>query len=54
LPRFRQSGKDLVTRLRKAEPVLSPADVNRIADLAAARLLPAYVAPTAGVSTLEG
>jgi len=47
------SGKDLVKRLRKADPVLSPADVDRIADLAAARLRPAYVAPTAGVSTVE-
>jgi hypothetical protein len=44
------SGKDLVKRLRKADPVLSPADVDRLADLVAARLRPAFIAPTAGVS----
>jgi hypothetical protein len=32
------SGKDLVKRLRKADQVLSPADIERIADMAAARL----------------
>jgi hypothetical protein len=39
------SGTDLVKRLRKADPVLSPADVERLAGLAAARLRPAFVAP---------
>jgi hypothetical protein len=37
------SGKDLVSRLRKADPVLTPADVERLAALAAARLRPASV-----------
>jgi hypothetical protein len=40
------SGKELVKRLRKADPVLSPADVQRLACLADARLKPAFVAPT--------
>jgi hypothetical protein len=40
------SGKDLVSRLRKADPVLTPADVERLAALADARLRPAYVAPS--------
>ena len=39
------SGKDLISRLRKAVPILSPADIERLAALADARLLPAYVAP---------
>jgi len=39
------SGKDLVTRLRMADRVLSPADVERLAALAGARLRPAFVAP---------
>jgi Nuclease-related domain len=39
------SGKDLVTHLRKADHVLSPADVERLAALAAERLRPAFVAP---------
>ena len=39
------SGKDLVTHLRKADQVLSPADVERLAALAAERLRPAFVAP---------
>lgn len=38
------SGKDLVKRLRTADRVLSPADVERLAALAAARLRPAFVA----------
>jgi hypothetical protein len=37
------SGKDLVTRLRRADPVLSPADVGRLAALVSARLRPALV-----------
>jgi len=53
LPSFRSevagvrivSGRDLVTRLRSADRVLSPADVERLAALAAARLRPAFVAP---------
>lgn len=48
------SGKDLVSRLRKADPVLSPADVERLAALAAARLRPALVAPPSGASGVEG
>jgi len=40
------SGRDLVTRLRSADRVLSRADVERLAALAAARLRPAFVAPT--------
>ena len=39
------SGKDLVTRLRTGDRVLSAADVERLATLAAARLRPALVAP---------
>jgi hypothetical protein len=39
------SGKDLVTRLRQADRLLSPADVERFAALAGARLRPAFVAP---------
>ena len=39
------SGKELVKRLRKADPVLAPADVERLAALASARLRPAFVAP---------
>ncbi len=46
------SGKDLVKRLRRADPVLSPADVERLATVAAARLHPAIAAPAAG--DLEG
>lgn len=38
------SGKDLIARLRKAEPVLTPADVERLAALADARLRPAVSA----------
>lgn len=38
------SGKDLVKRLRKADPVLSPADIERLVALATARLRPAFVA----------
>ena len=53
LPMFRSevagvrivSGQDLVKRLRTGDRVLSPADVERLATLAAARLRPAYVAP---------
>ncbi len=42
------SGQELVNRLRKAAPVLSPADVERLAALASDRLRPAMVAtPTA-------
>jgi hypothetical protein len=37
-------GKDLVSRLRKASPVMSPADVERLAALADARLHRATVA----------
>jgi hypothetical protein len=47
------SGKDLVKRLRKADPVLSPADVERLAALAAARLRPAFVATPSGASAVE-
>lgn len=39
------SGKDLVSRLGKAESVLTPADVERLAAIAEARLRPAFVAP---------
>jgi hypothetical protein len=39
------SGKDLVNRLREADHLLAPADVERLAALAAARLLPAFAAP---------
>ncbi|HEU6439471.1 MAG TPA: nuclease-related domain-containing protein [Terriglobales bacterium] len=39
------SGKDLVKRLREADHLLAPADVERLAALAAARLRPAFVAP---------
>ena len=53
LPMFRSevagvrivSGKDLVKRLREADHLLAPADVERLAALAAARLLPAFAAP---------
>ncbi len=38
------SSKDLVSRLHKADPVLSPADVERLAAVADARLRPAVVA----------
>jgi hypothetical protein len=38
------SGKDLVKRLREADHLLAPADVERLAALAAARLRPAFVA----------
>lgn len=38
------SGKDLISRLSKADPVLPPADVERLAALADARLRPAYLA----------
>lgn len=48
------SGKDLVKRLRKADPSLSPADVDRIARLAAARLRPAVTAPAAAASRTHG
>jgi hypothetical protein len=55
LPMFRSevagvrivSGKDLVKRLRTADRVISPADVERLATLADARLRPAFVAPGA-------
>jgi hypothetical protein len=39
------SGSDLVTHLRKADPALSPADVERLAALVVARLRPAFAAP---------
>ena len=39
------SGKDLVKRLREADHPLAPADVERLAALAAARLRAAFVAP---------
>jgi len=39
------SGKDLVKRLREADHLLAPADVERLAALAAARLRAAFVAP---------
>jgi len=39
------SGKDLVKRLREADHLLAPADVERLAALAAARLRPAFLAP---------
>ena len=53
LPMFRSevagvrivSGKDFVKRLREADYLLAPADVERLAALAAARLRPAFVAP---------
>lgn len=35
------SGKDLVSRMRKADPILSPSDVDRLASVADARLRPA-------------
>lgn len=35
------SGKDLIKRLRNADPLLAPADVERLSDIAAARLRPA-------------
>jgi len=41
------SGKDLVKHLRTADRVISPADVERLATLADARLRPAFVAPGA-------
>lgn len=47
------SGKDLVKRLRNADPVLAPADVERLAGIAAARLRPAVVAPAADASPSE-
>jgi Nuclease-related domain len=40
------SGKDLVKRLRKADVVLSPDDVDRLAGLTAARLKPATPPPS--------
>jgi hypothetical protein len=43
------SGKDLVKRLREADYLLAPADVERLAALASARLRPAFVGP--GVPT---
>jgi hypothetical protein len=39
------SGKDLVTRLRMPDQLLSPADVERLAALVGARLRPAFVTP---------
>jgi len=39
------SGKDLVKRLREADHLLAPADVERLAALASARLRPAFTAP---------
>ena len=39
------SGKDLVKRLREADHLLAPADVERLATLASARLRPAFLAP---------
>jgi hypothetical protein len=39
------SGKDLVKRLREADHLLAPADVERLAALASARLRPAFAAP---------
>ena len=39
------SGKDLVKRLLEADHLLAPADVERLAALAAARLRPAFAAP---------
>jgi hypothetical protein len=47
------SGKDLVKRLRNAVLVLAPADVERLAGIAAARLRPAVVAPAADASPSE-
>ena len=47
------SGKDLVKRLRKADPVLSAADVERLAGLASARLRPAVKVPAVGVAAAE-
>jgi hypothetical protein len=55
LPMFRSevagvrivSGKDLVNRLREADHLLAPAEVERLASLAGARLRPAFVAPGA-------
>ncbi len=38
------SGKELVKRLRKGEPVLSPLDTERLAALVVARLRPAFIA----------
>ncbi len=47
------SGKDLVKRLQKADPILSPADVERLAALAAVRLQPAFVAPSTVVTVID-
>jgi nuclease-like protein len=47
------SGKDLVKWLRKADPIISPTEVERLADLAAARLRPAFVAQAAGDSRAD-
>lgn len=47
------SGNDLVKRLRKADPVLSAADVERLAGLASARLRPAVKVPAVGVAAAE-
>ena len=47
------SGKDLVDRLRKADPVLSPADIECLAAIAAARLRPAVMAQAAGVAASD-
>jgi hypothetical protein len=48
------SGKDLLKRLRKADTILSPADVERLATVAAARLRPAVVAPASGADRTGG
>jgi hypothetical protein len=42
------SGKDLASRLRKADQVFLAADVDRLAELASARLRAAFVAPISG------
>jgi hypothetical protein len=47
------SGKDLVKRLRKADPVLLPANVERLAGLASAHLRPAVKVPAVGVGAAE-
>ena len=47
------SGQDLIKRLQKADPILSPADVEHLAALAAARLRPAFVAPSPVASVLD-
>jgi Nuclease-related domain len=44
------SGKETVKRLRKAQAILSPADVERLVALVEERLRPAVVAPPVGTS----